>query len=259
MKSRYLLFASVAWLLLIASPDRADAQLPDCDCYFIFDCPAEKPICAYSVIGGGPDGPDNPDRACEWRGPKPTDGPGSGCDQPYGGEPGGPCDGICVEEAPEPVSNQWDHFDGHPGSNYGGSGCLAGGPYPYSIKFVVENEACNLPSHCSLCEAEVLIPSDTLAAGTAALVEATLNAECRSVGFNFDVLGNMVQAEIAGQRFDVCVNGVKVASAVSPPGQALVCQDGANPTSFQVAGDFPPGPDSRLNRILGYRTLRKPS
>jgi hypothetical protein len=38
--------------------------------------------------------------------------------------------------------------------------------------------------------------------------------------------------------FDVCVNGVKVAAAVSPPGQALVCQDGANPTSYQVAGDF---------------------
>jgi hypothetical protein len=169
--------------------------------------------------------------------PKPTGGPGTGCDQPYDGS-GGPCDGICVDAPPLPSEQQWDHWDDHPGAGYNGSGCLPGGPYSYFIKFVVENEACDLPSHCSLCETEVFIPSGTLAEGTAALVGATLTTDCSAEGFTFDVAGSRIFAEITGQVFDVCVNGVKVASAVSPPGQALVCQDGANPTSFQVAGDF---------------------
>jgi hypothetical protein len=234
---RFLLFASLAWLSLVVCADAATAQLPNCNCYFNNDCPAEKPICQLSLSGGGPQGPDDPDRACEWMEPKPTGGPGTGCDQPYDGF-GGPCDGVCVDAPAAPFAQQWDHWDGRPVAGYEGAGCLPGGPYSYFIKFVVENEACDLPSHCSLCETEVFIPSGTLAEGTAALVGSTLTADCNAAGFTFDVTGRRIHAEITGQVFDVCVNGVKVASAVSPPGQALVCQDGANPTSFQVAGDF---------------------
>lgn len=234
---KWLLFASLAWLSLVVYADTANAQLPNCNCYFNKDCPAEKPICQISLTGGGPVGPTDPDRACEWMEPKPTGGPGTGCTQPYSGT-GGPCDGVCVDAPPAPVEQQWDHWDGRPGSGYEGSGCLPGGPYSYFVKFVVENEACDLPAHCSLCESDILIPSGSLAEDTASLVGSTLTADCSSEGFTFDVTGRRVRAEITGQIFDVCVNGVKVASAVSSPGQALVCQDGANPTSYQVAGDF---------------------
>jgi len=238
MHPKFLLFASLAWLSLVVCAGAATAQLPNCNCYFNKDCPAEKPICRFVVPGGsGPVDPTDPDRTCEWMSPKPTGGPGTGCDQPYPGT-GGPCDGVCVDAPPAPVVQQWDHWDGRPVAGYDGSGCLPGGPYSYFVKFVVENEACNLPSHCSLCESEVFIPSGTLAGGTVSLVESALTTDCNAAGFSFDVLGRRIYAEITGQVFDVCVNGVKVASAVSPPGQALVCQDGANPTSFQVAGDF---------------------
>jgi hypothetical protein len=235
--SKGLLFASLAWLSLVVCADAAIAQLPNCNCYFNKDCPAEAPICQLTLTGGGPDGPDNPDRACEWMEPKPTGGPGTGCSDPYDGS-GGPCDGICVDAPPAPFALYWDHWDGRPGDGHSDSGCFPGGPYSYFIKFVVENEACDLPSHCSLCETEVFIPSGTLAQGTASLVGSALTTDCSAEGFTFDVTGRVVHAEISGQVFDVCVNGVKVASAVSPPGQAQVCQDGADPTSFQVAGDF---------------------
>jgi hypothetical protein len=239
VNSKCLLFISLAWLSLVVCADGAIAQLPDCICYFNNDCPAETPICQFVVPGGsGPVGPDDPDRSCEWMEPKPTGGPGTGCDQPYDGF-GGPCDGICVSGPPAQVAQQWDHFNGRlVGTTYNGTGCLPGGPYSYFIKFVVENEACDLPAHCSLCETEVFIPSETLAEGTASLVGSALTTDCAAAGFTFDVTGRRIHAEIAGQLFDVCVNGVKVASAASPPGQALICQDGANPTSFQVAGDF---------------------
>jgi len=237
MNPKCLLLASLAWLSLVVCADAAIAQLPNCNCYFLRDCPAEKPICELSLSGGGPQGPDDPDRACEWMEPKPTGGPGTGCDQPYDGS-GGPCDGICVDAPPLPSEQQWDHWNNYPGAGYNGPGCLPGGPYSYFIKFVVENEACDLPSHCSLCETEVFIPSGTLAEGTAALVGATLTTDCSAEGFTFDVVGRRIFAEITGQVFDVCVNGVKVASAVTPPDQAIVCQDGANPASFQIAGDF---------------------
>lgn len=237
MNSRCLLFASLAWLSLIVCADAATAQLPNCNCYFNNDCPAEKPICKLTLTGGGPVSPTDPNRACEWMEPKPTGGPNTGCIEPYDGN-GGPCDGICVDAPPVLVTQQWAHWDGRPGPGYEGSGCLPGGPYSYFIKFVVENEACDLPSHCSLCETEVLIPSGTLADATASLVGSRLTTDCNAAGFTFDVVGHRVYAEIGGQIFDVCVNGVKVASAVSPPGSALVCQDGADPTSHQVAGEF---------------------
>jgi hypothetical protein len=54
----------------------------------------------------------------------------------------------------------------------------------------------------------------------------------------FDVAGRRIYAAIEDQVFDVCVNGVKVASALSPPGQAPLCQDGTSPITFQVVGDF---------------------
>ncbi len=169
--------------------------------------------------------------------PKPPGGPGTGCEDPYDGS-GGPCDGICVEAPPAQVAQEWNHWDGRPGAGYDGAGCFPGGPYSYFIKFVVENEACDLPAHCSLCEAEAFIPTGTLAEGTASLVGSVLSTECSAAGFTFDVMGRRIHAEVAGQVFDVCVNGVKVAAALSPPGQALVCQDGVDPTTFQVAGDF---------------------
>jgi len=237
MRLKDLLPSSLAALSLAVWATAATAQLPNCNCYFNRDCPEETPICRLTLSGGGPAGPDNPDRACEWMEPKPPSGPGSGCDQPYDGS-GGPCDGVCVAAPPALFTQQWDHWDGRPAPNYTGSGCLPGGPYSYFIKFVVENEACDLPSHCSLCETEVFIPSGTLAEGTASLVGSTLTADCSAAGFSFDVTGRTIYAEIPGQVFDVCVNGIKVASAVSPPGQALVCEDGANPTTHQVAGDF---------------------
>ncbi len=237
VKFKCSLIASLLLLSLMVSAGVATAQLPSCNCYFNNDCPAEKPICMLTLTGGGPTSPTDPDRACEWMEPKPTGGPGTGCDQPYDGT-GGPCDGICVDGPPIVYSQQWDHWDGRPGLGYDGSGCLPGGPYSYFVKFVVENEGCNLPSHCSLCETDVLIPSGTLATGTAALVASQLNTDCNAAGFTFDVTGRAVYAEIAGQIFDVCVNGVKVASAVSPPGPALVCQDAANPTRHQVAGEY---------------------
>jgi len=237
MRLQHLFSPLLAGLALVFWAATAGAQLPNCNCYFNRDCPAEAPICKLTLSGGGPDGPDNPDRACEWRKPKPTGGPGTGCDQPYDGS-GAPCDGVCVEEPPVPYSHQWDHWDGRPKPDYMGSGCLPGGPYSYFIKFVVENEPCNLPSHCSLCEDEIFIPSGTLAEGTAALVGSTLAADCSAFGFSFDVTGRRISAEIPGQVFDVCVNGVKVASSVSPPGQALVCEDGVDPATHQVAGDF---------------------
>jgi hypothetical protein len=84
----------------------------------------------------------------------------------------------------------------------------------------------------------VFIPSETLAAGTASLVASQLATDCSAAGFSFDVAGATIFAEVAGQIFDVCVNGVKVASAMSTPGQATVCQDGISPTSNQVAGNF---------------------
>jgi hypothetical protein len=232
-----LLFASLVWMSLVLCTQTATAQLPNCNCYFNNDCPAEAPICQLRLSGGGPVGPDDPGRACEWMEPKPTGGPGTGCDQPYDGF-GGPCDGICVAAPALPFERQWDHFDGLSTTGNGGSGCLAGGPYSYFIKFVVENEACDLPSHCSLCETEVFIPSGTLAAGTAALVGSTLTTDCSAAGFAIDVTDTRIHAEIDGQVFDVCVNGVKVAAALSPPGQAIVCQDGTNPTTFQVVGDY---------------------
>jgi hypothetical protein len=136
------------------------------------------------------------------------------------------------------VTQQWDHYDGIWVPNYAGSGCLPGGPYSYFVKFVVENEACDLPAHCSLCESEILIPSDTLAAGTASLVASQLTTDCNAEGFTFSVTNRRIYAQIGGQIFDVCVNGVKVASAMSPPGQAIVCPDGADPMSNQVAGVF---------------------
>ena len=237
MNPRCLLSASLVWLSLIVCADAATAQLPNCNCYFNNDCPAEKPICKLTLTGGGPTSPTDPDRACEWMEPKPTGGPGTGCDQPYDGF-GGPCDGICVDGPPVVYSQQWNHWDGRPGLEYTGSGCLPGGPYSYFTKFVVENEACDLPAHCSLCESEAFIPSETFADGTASLVASQLTTDCDAAGFTFDVVGHTVFAEIAGQIFDVCVNGVKVASAVSPPGSAIVCQDGANPTKHQVAGEF---------------------
>ncbi len=237
MNPKFLVFASLVWLSLIVCADAATAQLPNCDCYFNKDCPAEKPICKLTVTGGGPTGPTNPDRACEWMEPKPPAGVGSGCDQPYDGF-GGPCDGICVDAPPVQVSQQWDHWDGRIGPANDGSGCLPGGPYSYFIKFVVENEGCNLPSHCSLCETEVFIPSGTLAEGTASLVESQLTTDCNAEGFTFDVAGRTIFAEVSGQIFDVCVNGVKVAAAVSPTGQGLVCQDDADPISYQVAGEY---------------------
>jgi hypothetical protein len=143
-----------------------------------------------------------------------------------------------VNTPPASITQQWDHWDAGPGAGSSSSGCFPGGPYSYFIKFVVENEACNLPSHCSLCESEVFIPSGAKAVDTAAVVGAALTADCSAEGFSFDVFGRRVFAEISGQIFDVCVNGVKVASAVSPPGQAQICQDGSNPTSYQVAGDI---------------------
>jgi len=229
-------FTPLAWLPLLVCAATATAQLPDCNCYFFSDCPAETPICELTVDGDPVQGPLDPDRSCEWREPKPTS-PGTGCDQPYDGS-GGPCDGLCVSAPSGPVTQQWDHWDRRPGAGSGGTGCLPGGPYSYFIKFVVENEPCDLPAHCSLCEAEIFIPSGTLAAGTAALVESTLTADCTAAGFTFDVTGQRVFAETQAQIFDVCVNGVKVASAVSPPGQAQICQDGVDPVSFQVTGDF---------------------
>ncbi len=73
---RWLLFASLAWLSLVVCADAATAQLPNCNCYFNKDCPAEKPICQFVVPGGsGPVGPEEPDRACEWMAPKPTGAP----------------------------------------------------------------------------------------------------------------------------------------------------------------------------------------
>jgi hypothetical protein len=198
---RWLLFASLAWLSLVVCADSATAQLPNCNCYFMKDCPAEKPICQLSLTGGGPVSPTDPDRACEWMSPKPTGGPGTGCTQPYGGGSGGPCDGVCVDAPPARVEQQWDHWDGRPGSGYEGSGCLPGGPYSYFVKFVVENEACDLPSHCSLCESEVLIPSGALAQDTASLVGSTLTADCSAEGFRFNVTDRRVYAEIAGQVF----------------------------------------------------------
>ena len=245
MKFKCSRFASLLLLSLTVCAGVATAQLPDCNCYFNNDCPAEKPICQISLTGGGPIDPTHPDRACEWMEPKPTGGPGTGCDQTYDGN-GGPCDGICIDGPPIVYSQQWNHRGGVPGVGYNGSGCLPGGPYSYFVKFVVENEGCNLPSHCSLCETDVLIPSGTLATGTAALVASQLTADCSVEGFTFDVTDRRVSAEIAGQIFDVCVNGVKVASAVSPPGTALVCQDGANPTTHQVAGEFLPLPSLSL-------------
>jgi hypothetical protein len=235
--SRCLLFASLAWVALVVCADAATAQLPNCDCYFNDDCPASAPICQLSLTGGGPVSSTDPDRACEWMTPKPTEGPGTGCDQPYTGS-GGPCDGVCVNAPAPPITQQWDHWDAGPGAGSSSSGCFPGGPYSYFIKFVVENEACDLPSHCSLCETEVFIPSGTTAVGTAALVGSTLTEDCSAAGFTFDVFGRRIYAEILGQIFDVCVNGVKVASAVSPPGLAQICQDGSNPTTYQVAGDI---------------------
>jgi hypothetical protein len=75
MNPKYLLFASLAWLSLVVCADVAIAQLPNCNCYFMRDCPAEKPICQLHLTGGGPQGPDDPDRACEWMEPKPTGAP----------------------------------------------------------------------------------------------------------------------------------------------------------------------------------------
>ncbi len=233
-----LLIAAIAGYWLAVGAGAASAQLPNCDCYFNRDCPAEKPICQLTLGGGGVTGPDDPNRACEWMEPKPTGGPGTGCVQPYSGSAGGPCDGICVAGPPAVYQQEWNHYDGRPGYNYTGSGCLPGGPYSYFIKFVVENEPCDLPSHCSLCETEIFIPSDTLAEGTAAIVASALATDCSAAGFSFDVSGRRVYAEIAGQIFDVCVNGVKVASAMSPVGQALICQDGANPTTHQTVNDI---------------------
>jgi len=234
--SKWLRMASSALLWLVVGAGAAAAQLPNCNCYFNRDCTAETPICQLTLSGTGSTGPDDPNRACEWREPKPTGGPGTGCDQPYSGGP--PCDGICVA-GPAPFYEQyWDHWDGRPGYNYTGSGCLPGGPYPYFIKFVVENEPCDLPSHCSLCETEISIPANTLAEETAAIVASALAADCSAAGFSFDLFGRRVYAEIQGQIFDVCVNGVKVASSMSPVGQALVCQDGVDPTTHQTVNDF---------------------
>ena len=43
MSSKYLLFSSLAGLLLVVLPDGAVAQLPNCDCYYNADCPAAAP------------------------------------------------------------------------------------------------------------------------------------------------------------------------------------------------------------------------
>ncbi len=228
------LFTSLAWLSLVVCAGGASAQLPECNCYFNSDCPAETPICEYTVVGLGPLGPDHPDRSCDWMKPKPPGGPGTGCEEPYDGS-GGPCDGICVATEPAQVVQEWNHWDG---PKSGGAGCLPGGPYSYFLKFVVENEACDLPAHCSLCEAEIFIPSGTLAEGTASLVGSELSTVCDAAGFSFDVTGRRIHAEVAGQVFDVCVNGVKVAAALSPLGAALVCQDGVAPKTFQIAGEL---------------------
>ncbi len=235
------LVTSLAGLSLVVYADGATAVLPDCNCYFAFDCPAEEPVCEYTVTGGGPQGPDSPNRSCDWMTPKPLGSPGTGCDTPYTGG-GGPCDGVCVEAPLAPVEQEWEHWNGSTGVHYEGTGCLPGGPYSYLVKFVVENEACNLPSHCSLCETEVLIPSDTLASGTASLVGSALSTECSAAGFTISMTDTLIHADSIDQVFDVCVNGVKVASAVSPPGQALVCQDGVFPNTFQVAGSPHPLP-----------------
>ncbi len=69
------LFTSLAWLSLIVCADGATAQLPECNCYFNSDCPAETPICEYTVTGLGPLGPDHPDRSCNWMEPKPPGAP----------------------------------------------------------------------------------------------------------------------------------------------------------------------------------------
>ena len=227
-------FTLLAWLSLVVCADAATAQLPDCNCYFIMDCPAETPICEYTVTGIGPLAPDNPDRSCNWMEPKPPGGPGTGCEQPYDGS-GGPCDGVCVATPPALVAQQWNHWDGRLAD---GAGCLPGRPYSYFVKFVVENEPCDLPAHCSLCEAELFIQPGTLAEGTASRVASALSTVCDAAGFTFDVLGRRIHAQVAGQLFDVCVNGVKVAATLSPTGPALVCQDGVAPTTFQIAGDL---------------------
>ena len=98
MSSKFLLFRWLAWLLLVVFADGA-AALPDCDCYFNSDCSAATPTCVYSTVGGGPQGPTDPDRSCEWRRPKPLGVPGTGCDQHFTGG-GGPCDGICQVTPP---------------------------------------------------------------------------------------------------------------------------------------------------------------
>ncbi len=236
MSSKLILLTSLAWLLpvVLAQGD----TLPDCDCYFTTDCPAAKPVCSYDVGGGGPLGAGSPTRTCEWRTPKPVGTPGSGCDQPFTGGPG-PCDGVCVGTGPVVETREWNHRDGRPGPPYQGSGCLPGGPYSYFVKLIVENEACDLPEQCSLCESETFIPAGTLAAGTASLVEATLTTDCSAAGFSFEVMGTEIHAELTDQVFDVCVNGVNVTSS-TPPGQAIVCQDGTSPVTHQLAGlDLP--------------------
>ncbi len=237
MRSKLVLLTSLAWLLPVVLAEGAIA-LPDCDCYYATDCSAATPVCSYQVGGGGPLGPTSPTRTCEWKTPKPLGTPGSGCDQPFAGAPG-PCDGVCVETAPVVEVREWNHREGRPGPPYQGGGCLAGGPYSYFVKLIVENEACNLPEQCSLCESETFIPSGTLAAGTAALVEATLTTDCAAAGFTFDVEGTAVHAHLTDQVFDVCVNGVNVTSS-TPPGQGIVCQDGTSPVTHQLAGqDLP--------------------
>lgn len=238
MDIRFSLFTlsvtSVVWLSLFGHSVDATAQLSNCNCYFNSDCPAETPICVYNVNGGGPPGFDHPDRACEWMTPKPPGGPGTGCDATFTGA-GGPCDGICTALPPVEYERQWGHWDGRPGQVYTGSGCLAGGPYPYSVKIVVENEACDLPPHCSLCESDSFIPSGTLATGTAALVESALRTDCASAGFSFEVQDHRIVAVIEDQVFDVCVNGEKVVSS-EPPTPVLLCQDGVSPITYQVTG-----------------------
>jgi hypothetical protein len=167
--------------------------------------------------------------------------------------------------APVVEVREWDHRDGRPGPPYQGSGCLSGGPYSYFVKLIVENEACDLPEQCSLCESETFIPSGTLAAGTASLVEATLTTDCAASGFTFEVEGTAVHAHLSDQVFDVCVNGVNVTSS-TPPGQGIVCQDGTSPVTHQLAGQDIPIEISALSTegfvfsvsailvaLLGYR------